>query len=100
MFMTPGFVRHWKDLLHKSRGGMYDLEMSKRMLKDYQRSLLMPTGVMPVEKMQEQIQEFNELYGLRTEFREGTLELLHNTFEKVKRFVVEQREPVHRVAEE
>ncbi len=100
MFMTSGFVRHWKDLLHKSRGGMYDLEMSKRMLKDYQRSLLMPTGVMPLEKMEEQIQEFNELYGLRTEFREGTLDLLQNTFEKVKRFVIEQKKTLQRAADQ
>jgi Protein of unknown function (DUF1638) len=100
MFMTPGFVRHWKDLLHKSRGGVYDIEMSKRMLKDYERTLLMPTGVMSVEQMEEQIQEFNELYGLRTEFREGTLDLLQNTFEKVKNFVVGQGEPVRHVAEE
>lgn len=99
MFMTSGFVRHWKDLLHKSLGGMYDVEMSKRMLKDYKRSLLMPTGVMSLEAMEEQIQEFNELYGLRTEIREGTLELLHRTFERVKSFVIEQRKQVHDVAE-
>ncbi|MDQ7785621.1 MAG: DUF1638 domain-containing protein [Desulfomonilaceae bacterium] len=95
MFMTPGFVRHWKDLLHKSLGGMYDLEMSKRMLKDYERSLLMPTGVMSLETMEEQIQEFNELYGLRTEFREGTVDLLHKTFERVKRFVIQHGKPIH-----
>lgn len=100
MFMTSGFVRHWKDLLHKSHGGMYDFKMAKRMLKDYERSLLMPTGVMSAEHMEDQIQEFNELYGLRTEFREGTLELLHQTFEKVKRFVTEQREPVPQVVDE
>jgi len=89
MFINAGFARHWKDIMHKGLGiGKFDLAISKRLLGNYQRSLLMPTPVLSEQELNSEIEEFNEIYGLRTEVRAGTLDMLQKTWIATKKLVV------------
>ena len=45
------------------------------------------------------IEEFNQTYGLRTEARKGTLEILEKTLARGKRFVMKKTERGHAVPE-
>ncbi|MCX5862849.1 MAG: DUF1638 domain-containing protein [Deltaproteobacteria bacterium] len=92
-FMNSGFTRHWKTLIHKDLCGEIDLAMSKRLMANYERSLLLPTPVMSEDEMASHVEEFNELYGLRTEVRSGSLELLEKSWEHAKAFVKDGRGP-------
>jgi hypothetical protein len=93
-FMNSGFARHWKDLIHKDVCGPNDLAMSKRLMANYQRSLILPTPVMPENEMMANIREFNELYGLKSEVRSGSLEILQNNWEKAKAFIKSEKYPL------
>lgn len=85
MFMTPGWTRHWKDIMSKSnREGKLDWEMSKRLFKHYERNLFLTSPVLPDEEMLENVEEFNKHHGFRNEFREGSLRLLLNTWRTAK----------------
>ncbi len=86
-FMNSGFTRHWKDLIHKNICGDKDLAMSKRLMANYQRSLLLPTPVMGEDEMMANVREFNDIYGLRSEVRHGSLEILEKNWEQAKGFV-------------
>jgi len=89
MFINSGFARHWKDIMHKGLGmGKFDLAMSKRLMANYERSLLMPTPVLSEQELASGIEEFNEIYGLRTEVRAGTLDVLQKTWITTKKLVV------------
>ncbi|UCF90438.1 MAG: DUF1638 domain-containing protein [Desulfobacterales bacterium] len=87
-FMNAGFSRHWKDLLHKAHGVKFDEAISKRIMAGYERSLLLTTPVLSEEEMAANIEEFNQIYELRTEVRAGTLEILEKTWAKGKQFVI------------
>lgn len=99
-FMNTGFSRHWKDLLHKANSLAFDEAMSRRLMASYERSLLLTTPVLSEEEMAANIEEFNQTYGLRTEARKGTLEILEKTLARGKRFVMEKTESGHAVPEE
>ncbi|MGC8605128.1 MAG: DUF1638 domain-containing protein [Desulfomonilaceae bacterium] len=86
-FMNSGFTRHWKDLIHKNICGDMDLVMSKLMMDNYERSLILPTPVMAEDEMAANIKEFNDMYGLRSEVRPGSLDILERNWEKAKGFV-------------
>ncbi len=89
MFMNSGFSRHWRDILHKDRGPRkFDLALSKRMMANYERTLLMPTPVLSEEELSASAEEFNALYGLRTEVRAGTLAILEESWAIAKRVVM------------
>lgn len=91
-FMNTGFSRHWKDLLHKVSAAKFDEAMSRRIMAGYERSLLLITPVLSEDEMAANIEEFNRLYGLRTEVRKGTLEILEKTLDSGKRFVMKKAE--------
>ncbi|MHB8202268.1 MAG: DUF1638 domain-containing protein [Desulfomonilaceae bacterium] len=92
-FMNSGFTRHWKDLIHKNICGDKDLAMSKRMMANYERSLILPTPVMGEDEMTANIQEFNDVYGLRSEVRHGSLEILQKNWNNAKAFVKYGKSP-------
>jgi hypothetical protein len=62
--------------------------MLKRLLANYKRTLLLPTPVMSEEEMAASVREFNEKYGLRSEVRPGTLEILNRTWRMAKESVL------------
>jgi hypothetical protein len=89
MFMNSGFARHWKDIFHKAVGlGKFDIELSKRIMASYERTLLMPTPVLSEGELAEGVEEFNVLYGCRSEVREGTLAMLQESWGSAKKQVM------------
>jgi hypothetical protein len=90
MFMNSGFARHWETLGENITGPMGSSHpgMLKRLMANYKRTLLLPTPVMSEEEMASSIREFNETYGLRSEVRPGTLEILNRTWRTAKERVL------------
>jgi Protein of unknown function (DUF1638) len=90
MFMNSGFARHWETLGENMTGPMGSSlpAMLKRLMANYKRTLLLPTPVMSEEEMASSIREFNETYGLRSEVRPGTLEILNRTWRTAKESVL------------
>jgi hypothetical protein len=82
-FMIPGWTKHWRTLFAQEYGRL-DPQMAKRIFSGYKRSLLIPTSVLPEEEMRQNIMEFNSFFDFRTEVRQGTLEILHRTWERAK----------------
>jgi hypothetical protein len=74
-FMIPGWTYHWGNLSH---------DMAKRLFKNYERSLLISTPIMSLEDMQQNSKAFNELFGLRTDVCNGTLNILQKTWDTAK----------------
>ncbi|AFM28000.1 DUF1638 domain-containing protein [Desulfomonile tiedjei] len=88
MFINSGFSRHWATILHKGRGAeKLDLAMMKRLMASYERSLLLPTPVASEQDLASGIHEFNRIYGLRTEVRPGTLDILEKAWSSAKQLV-------------
>ena len=87
-FMTPGWTRHWKRFFEKEYGRL-DPPMAKRIFGGYKRSLLVPTPVSSEEIMRRNIEEFNHLFGFRTEVRNGTMEILCRAWESAKKAISE-----------
>ena len=82
-FMIPGFARHWRDLFQKEID-RFGLDMVKRMFEAYERTLIIPTPVLSEVQMRPEVDSFNQLFGLRSEVREGTLEILLKTLDRAK----------------
>jgi hypothetical protein len=94
-FMIPGWTRHWKRIFNKEHSG-WNMEMAKRLFtrSGYERSLLVPNGILTEAEMKENIEEFNSLLGFRTETRPGTLDLLKQALEAAKTALnLKDREP-------
>ena len=90
MFINSGFSRHWATILHKGRGAeKFDLAMMKRLMASYERSLLLPTPVASEQELAAGIHEFNRIYGLRTEVRPGTLDIIEKAWSSAKQLVRE-----------
>jgi len=88
MFINSGFSRHWETMLHKGPSAeKFGLAMIKRLMASYERSLLLPTPVASEHDLALGIQEFNKIYGLRTEVRLGTLDILEKTWSSAKHLV-------------
>ncbi len=85
-FMLPGWTHHWNRIFEAEFGSM-SVEMAKRLFKNYERSLLITSPVMPPEKMRQNAEPFNEMFDTRTEFRKGTLEILMETWQTAKSHV-------------
>lgn len=87
-FMIPGWTRHWRELFKKEYG-RFDVDFTRRIFAGagYERSLIVPTPALAEADMRENIEEFNCLFGLRTEIRQGTLSLLENAWKSAKRFI-------------
>jgi len=58
-------------------------------MRDYKRSLLLPTEVLGETEMMTNIEAFNAKFGLRTESTPGTLALLEKAWQAVKKRSVE-----------
>jgi hypothetical protein len=86
-FMIPGFARHWRDLFQKETD-RFGLDMVKRMFEAYERTLIIPTPVLSEVQMRPEVERFNQLFGLKSEVREGTLELLQRTLIQAKEFLL------------
>jgi hypothetical protein len=89
-FMIPGWTHHWRRMFDREFGNV-SVDMAKRLFEHYERSLLIPTPVMAKEEMRKNIEEFNQLFGLRTEVRQGTLNILDKTWKSAKGYFVEDR---------
>ena len=85
-FMIPGWTYHWRRMFEREFGNM-SVDMARRLFKDYERSLLIPTPIMTEEKMKQNSNEFNTLFGLRHEVRPGTLDILVESWNSAKKFV-------------
>jgi hypothetical protein len=83
-FMIPGWTYHWKRMFEQEFGNI-SLEIAKRLFKHYERSLLISTPTMSLEKMKQDSKAFNELFGLRTEVCKGTLSILQKTWDRAKK---------------
>ncbi len=85
-FMTPGWTHHWKRIFGPDCSAKKP-ELAKRLLKRYERSLLVVTEVMPRDEMERNVEEFNKLFGCRLEMCKGTMEILHGTWKAAKAFL-------------
>jgi hypothetical protein len=90
MFMNAGFTRHWhtiwdSDITEKLQPKKD--EILKRMMRDYERSLLLPTTVLGESEMMANIEAFNAKFGLRTESTPGTLALLETAWHEAKKTI-------------
>jgi len=85
-FMIPGWTYHWKRMFEQEFGNLSP-EMAKRLFKHYERSLLISTPILPLEKMKQNSKDFNELFGLRTEVCKGTLGILQKTWDTAKKYL-------------
>ncbi|MBI4772944.1 MAG: DUF1638 domain-containing protein [Deltaproteobacteria bacterium] len=87
MFMNAGFSRHWRKILDSDIPEELlpkkDM-LLKRMMRDYERSLLLPTKVLGEIEMMANIEAFNAKFGLRTESTPGTLALLEKAWQEAK----------------
>ena len=81
--MIPGWTRHWKGICD-SEYGQLSPEMAKMVFAHYERSLLVTTPVLAEEAMRQNIKEFNQLFGFRTDVRSGTLDILQRTWDAAK----------------
>jgi hypothetical protein len=88
-YMIPGFARHWKQMIEKEFG-RYGLDLAKRMFVAYQRTLIIPTPVLSEAQMRPDVEAFNQLFNLRSEVKEGTLEILQKTLHRAKDFLLPQ----------
>jgi hypothetical protein len=85
-FMIPGWTRHWQHMFRKEHGGWSE-ELARRLFagSGYERSLLVPNGLLSTDEMRENIEEFNRMFCFRTEVRQGSLELLRRSWAAAKR---------------
>jgi hypothetical protein len=92
-FMIPGWTRHWKQLFKKEYG-KFDVEFARRIfgMSKYERSLLIPNSALSEEEMRQNIEEFNHLFGFRTEVRQGILDILNKTWETAKEYLLGEKE--------
>ena len=93
-FMIPGWTRHWKELFKKEYGS-FDVDFTRRIfgMSNYERSLLVPNPALSIEEMRQNIDEFNRLFGYRTDLIEGSLDLLSNTWASAKKYLQGEQEP-------
>lgn len=82
-FMIPGWAYHWKGMFSAEYGNM-SVEMAKSLFANYERTLLISTGVMPEAEMKKNTDEFSQMFGFRVESRKGTAKILNDTWKKVK----------------
>ena len=87
-FMIPGWTCHWRRMFDQEFGNL-SVDMARRLFKNYERSLLIPTPIMSEATMKQNSNEFNSLFGLREETRPGTLDILNETWKSAKDFLNE-----------
>jgi hypothetical protein len=85
-FMIPGWTCHWRRMFDREFGNLSE-DMARRLFKNYERSLLIPTPIMSEETMRQNSNEFNARFGLREEIRPGTLDILMDTWNTATAFI-------------
>jgi len=85
-FMIPGWTVHWKRMFEQEFGNITP-DMARRLFKNYERSLLIPTPVMSQEEMRKNAEAFSQMFGFRTEYRPGTMHILNETWQRAKGFL-------------
>jgi len=85
-FMIPGWTCHWRRMFEREFGSM-SIDMARRLFKNYERSLFIPTPIMAEETMQQNAGQFNTRFGLREETRPGTLDILYDSWNSAKLFL-------------
>jgi hypothetical protein len=88
-FMIPGWTCHWRRMFEREFGSL-SVDMARRLFKNYERSLLIPTPIMTEGTMHQNAIEFNTRFGLREEIRQGTLDILIDSWNSAKAFLNEQ----------
>ena len=83
-FMIPGWTHHWR-LMFDNETGNLGVDMARRLFKNYERSLLISTPIMTDAEMKQNSYEFSTLFGFREEFRQGTLEILLDSWNSAKK---------------
>ncbi len=86
-FMIPGWTYHSRRMFEQEFGKA-DPEILKEMFRYYERSLLVTTPTMSLEEMKRNSDEFNEMFGFRTETCKGTLSILNESWNSAKTFVL------------
>jgi len=86
-FMIPGWTFHWQRMFDKEFGNL-SVDMARRLFKNSERSLLIPTPVMTEDTMKQNSNEFNDLFGLRQEIRPGMLDILTDTLNSAKALLI------------
>jgi Protein of unknown function (DUF1638) len=89
-FMIPGWTYHWERMFEREFGNM-DVETARRLFKNYERSLLITSPVMENEVMEQNIREFNKMFGFRVESRGGTLKILEGAWQSAKDVLDKQK---------
>jgi hypothetical protein len=87
-FMIPGWTSHWKRIFDKNFGKT-STDMARRLFAHYERSLLVTTPIMTEDEMHSNIKKFNDMFGLRTEKRAGTLQILKESWQAAKAHHIE-----------
>jgi hypothetical protein len=82
-FFTPGWSSHWRRLLDREMGGV-NVDIARRMFEHYERALLISNPVMSDGDMQQEIEEFVEMFGFRIETCGGTLDILKGAWQAAK----------------
>ena len=94
MFINSGFMRHWKTLFYEDRTVQkFGPAIIKRLMANYKRTLLLPTPVASEQELAFGVEEFNELFGLHSEVRPGSLDLLEQAWSSAKQSVQKTRLP-------
>ncbi len=85
-FMIPGWTYHWKRMFDQEFGNL-SIDMAKELFKNYERSLLISTDTMSQDEMSRNSKAFNNLFDLRQEAREGTLQILYQSWNSAKAYL-------------
>ena len=85
-FMIPGWTYHWRRMFEREFGNLTP-KMAKMLFKHYERSLLIQTPIMCLEEMKRNTEDFNEMFGFRTDVCEGTNKMLIKTWDSVKAYL-------------
>jgi hypothetical protein len=82
-FMIPGWTHHWRRMFEREFGNL-SVDMARRLFKNYERSLLIPTPIMSEKTMQQNSADFNKIFGFREDIRPGTLDILKDSWNSAK----------------
>jgi hypothetical protein len=88
-FLTPGWSKHWRRMLDP-RGDEQSQVGLKRLLRDYERALLVQSPAQPLSELKREGAEFSRLTGLRLETQQGTMEGLTTSWMQAKAAVMSQ----------
>lgn len=88
-FMIPGWTYHWQRMFEYEHGNL-DVKMTKRIFKNYERSLLISSPVMSQQSMEQNVRDFNDMLDLRVESRDGSLKLLQDAWQSAKEVMADK----------